>query len=329
MAEISVVNLNEPNLSQYQNFLIFPHVMPDGDAIGSCVAMYHAIKNMGKSARIVLDDEVPDELRFISKGLITSTEELLKEGFEYDFCISIDSSDIERLGTRKDLITCPLWNIDHHVTNTMFGDFQRVIRGASSACEVVYDYFVENGIEITIEMGEALYVGMSTDTGSFKYSSTTPSTYRAAARLLEIGIDLQKIVVNLYQSKLKPKMMLEKMAVDNMVSYAGGKILLTYADAKGVEALGADFSMTDGIVEILRDLQGVELAVYLKELSPAEIKVSLRSKQSVDVSELAHSKGGGGHKRAAGFSVLNSGMNVVNLMHEIGAELEEAFFKKD
>lgn len=327
MAEMSVKNINEPDLRNYKSVLIFPHVMPDGDAIGSCVAMYHAMLKAGKSARIVSDDEVPFELRFISNGLITSVERLLEEKFEYDLCISIDSSDIERLGERRELIKCPLWNIDHHVTNDLFGDFQRVIRGASSACEVVYDYFTENDISITVDMAEALYVGMSTDTGSFKYSSTSPSTYRAAAHLLELGIDLQKIVVHLYQSKLKSKMLLEKLAIDNMVSYAQGKILLTYADAKTVEELGADFSMTDGIVEILRDIEGVELAVYLKELSPSEIKVSLRSKQNVDVSEIAHSKGGGGHKRASGYSILEVKQNIVDVMHSIGVELENMFFK--
>lgn len=322
-----IVNINEPDLRKYQNILIFPHVMPDGDAIGSCVAMYYALKNMGKNAWIVSDDEIPYDLKFISKDLMTPMQEVIDQKISYDFCISIDSSDIERLGERKALVTTELWNIDHHATNDLFGNYYRVIRGASSSCEVLYDYFVSSGIEIDVDMAEALYVGISTDTGSFKYSSTAASTHRAVAHLLEIGIDLQKISVNLYQSKLKAKMMLEKLAVDNMISYANGKILLTYADAKSVEALDADFSMTDGIVEILRDIQGVELAVYLKELSPSEIKVSLRSKEFIDVSDIAYQKGGGGHKRAAGFSVLDGKLGIIELMNALGAEFEERFFK--
>lgn len=320
------VNIKDPDLQKYENILIFPHVMPDGDAIGSCAAMYYALKNMGKNAWIVSDDEIPYDLKFISKDLMTPMKDIIEQQISYDFCISIDSSDMERLGERKALVTTELWNIDHHATNDLFGEYYRVIRGASSSCEVLYDYFVSAGIEIDVDMAEALYVGISTDTGSFKYSSTTASTHRAVAHLLEIGIDLQKISVNVYQSKLKPKMMLEKLAVDNMVSYADGNILLTYADAQSVKALDADFSMTDGIVEILRDIQGVELAVYLKELSPSEVKVSLRSKEFIDVSEIAYQKGGGGHKRAAGFSILNSNLGIVDLMKALGAELEERFF---
>lgn len=296
--------VNEPNIYEYQNMLIFPHIMPDGDAIGTASALYHALTKIGKNPMIVLNDELPYDLKFLNEDItMYNSDYIILNEIEYDICISVDVSSIDRLGIREELIgDRPLWNIDHHKTNALFGDYQSVEGGLSSACEVLYSVLERMNISIDEKIATALYTGLSSDTGSFKYSTTTSKTHIVASDLIEKGADVQKVVKNLYMSKPLEKIKLETEVMSNASFHNDGKIALAIVTEEMVLNNNANMNMTDGIVEMLRDIDGVEISCFIKQKSQG-VKISLRSKGNCDVAMLALSRGGGGHKRAAGFEI--------------------------
>lgn len=297
--------INEPNISKFNNILIFPHIMPDGDAIGSSVAICYALRKIGKRATVVSDDELPLDLKFLDDNLIVDSEYVDAKLTDFDLCISIDVSSIDRLGSREKYIkAAPLWNIDHHKTNNFFGDYQTVEGGLSSACEVLYNILHRMEIEIDDNIATAIYTGLSSDTGSFKYEATTPKTHMVAADLISKGANFQKVVENLYMSKPLAKIRLESDVMSKAEFCADGKIAITSVSEAVVEKYKAHMNMADGIVEMLRDIDGVQISCLIKQRDDG-VKISLRSKGVYDVSVLALEKGGGGHSRAAGFEIEN------------------------
>lgn len=299
-------------LNTSKQILIFPHINPDGDAIGSAAALYKALIYTGKDVHIFVEELMPQYLQFLSEGCIYE----LPNDFNPDLCIAVDCSDIGRLGKRFEPYSKgkKTINIDHHFTNTFFADINYIDDNAGANGEIVYEFLKALNVEIDKYMAEALYTAISTDTGSFKYSNTTQNTHLVAAELLNRGVDLNHISVELYQNIRLEKIRLEAKVLDNLSIFANGQAVSAYVSQKILTETGGKMDETEGIIETLRNIQGVEIAVLFKEMDEHDIKVSFRAKKSADVSKIAMNFDGGGHVKAAGCSFNESLENVEQLV---------------
>ncbi|TCO79898.1 DHH family phosphoesterase [Marinisporobacter balticus] len=287
------------------NILILPHILPDGDTIGSSIALYLALEKIGKHPHIFLKETVPDNIKFLSNGNIYNR---VDKYFQFDLVVSIDCSDIGRLGDRESYIDkakCSL-NIDHHVTNTYFADYNLVDPKAAATGEIIYFLINSLGISITKDMATCLYTAISTDTGSFKYDNTTHQTHSIAAILLEKNIDLNFITTEIYQNKpiYKVKLLIE--VLNTLEFYCENKVVILCIMKEHIEKTGAKLEDTEGFIEYARDIDGVEVGVLLKEMDQGQIKVGFRAKYDVDVSKIAKVFDGGGHKKASGCTIHDS-----------------------
>ncbi len=295
--------MDKTSLSNTHSVVILPHTMPDGDTIGSCVALFLGLKQLGKEAYIVLDDTLPKDIAFLNENIL-SLEAFAALGVEPDTCMSVDLSDLNRLAQRQFLTENKvLWNIDHHVTNLGFGDVKVVDIEASSTGEIIFALLKHWGVQLTQDMAEALYVAISSDTGSFKYANTTPRTHRIVAELLEVGIRRDWISLNLYHSEPPSKLKLHAMSLSQLHIYPSGHVARAFVTLEMLEMTNAHMTESDGLVERIRDIEHIDTVLLIKEISPQEIKISMRSIGDVDVSKIALAYGGGGHKNAAGFSL--------------------------
>lgn len=287
-------------------FIVSSHVAPDGDNIGSSVGLTKYLRNRGKEAYYVLDDSFPGNLSFIYERFpILRSEEVLPkvEGRDY-VLVALDCGDKKRLQIDTSIVDRAkmLINIDHHESNSGFGDLNHVIKDASSTCEMIYHLIEKMGFEaVDEEVATALYTGLCTDTGSFKYESAGPSAFRAAAKLLELGAKKDQIVRSIYQndSLAYVKMVAEVMRAIEVKDGIACAIL----DRDLLEKYQVDFNDLEELPAKTISIDGVETSVLLKEKEAGVIKVSFRSKEWVNVSEIAAYFGGGGHIRAAGCTI--------------------------
>ncbi len=288
-------------------FLLTAHEGPDGDALGSLLGMHHLLTQLGKDSVMFLaakEFPLPVEYRFLP------LEEVFHEPPADMACrtvVFLDCGNIDRMPV--DFLTeggNDVINIDHHHDNTRFGDFNLVDVEASCTAEIVYDLAVLLGAEITREMAAALYVGLITDTGKFMYENTNAHTHRVAAELIDAGVDIDDTYRRLYEHVPIEKLRLVVRALQGIQSLCGDRLVLTYITAADYEETGAGEEMTEGVIDHLRSIDGTKVAAVIRDLGNrgrAARKVSLRSSEGdVDVSAIARKRGGGGHKRAAGFS---------------------------
>ncbi len=288
-------------------FLLTAHEGPDGDALGSLLGMHHLLTQLGKDSVMFLaakEFPLPIEYRFLP------LEEVFHEppaDMADRTVVFLDCGNIDRMPV--DFLTeggNDVINIDHHHDNTRFGDFNLVDVGASCTAEIVYDLAVLFGATITKEMASALYVGLITDTGKFMYENTDSHTHRVAADLIDAGVDIDDTYRRLYEHVPIEKLRLVARALDGIQRHCGDRLVLTYITAADYEATGAGEEMTEGVIDHLRSIDGIKVAAVIRDLGNrgrAARKVSLRSSEGdVDVSAIARKNGGGGHKRAAGFS---------------------------
>jgi len=305
MNSFNIVNI----LRGRNKVIILPHILPDGDALGASMALKNALKAIGTDAMIIIDDEIPSNLKFVvDDNSIMSTNSFLSLSIKPDLIITIDTSDIERLGEKARLLDLneDILNIDHHRTNTSYGKYNLVEPEASACGEIIYKIIKELDLELNKDIAEYLYVSLSTDTGSFKYSNTTSETLRIAANLLDAGIDKTRIVTELYQNRPINKIKLISDALSTLEIYYGGKLSIMSLPMKMFDKNDIHHSEADGIIEYGRDIEGVNVTVLLKELSANEVKVGFRSKYDFDVSLIAKKFGGGGHKNAAGCTIFDT-----------------------
>ena len=277
------------------------HIDPDGDNLGSICALKKSLDLYGKKVSLYIDDEIPLSYQFLPG--VNQSEEVSK-GENHDLFFALDCADKDRLG--KNVIK--LFNqakttvvIDHHLTNEGYGDLN-FISIVSSTGEVLYELLKAMDMPIDKEVATSLYTAISSDTGSFKYDSTSPRTHVIAGELLDYKIDLNEITVNLYQRRSLSRTDLLMRAVENLKFFQDGKIALTKISLNDLKNCKAKHSETEGIVEFIRDIDGVELAIFLKDSKRSGTKISLRSKGQIDATKIALKFGGGGHKRAAGAS---------------------------
>ncbi|MDF3001360.1 MAG: bifunctional oligoribonuclease/PAP phosphatase NrnA, partial [Bacillota bacterium] len=257
---------------------------------------------LGKKAYILIEDDIPGYLAFLEKDYCTYDQEIIDRP---DISISVDCSDIERFFKRKDKFLTGKRSIclDHHRTNNFFAELNYIDENIAATGEIVFNLINEMGVEVDVEMAEAIYTAITTDTGNFQYTNTTKTTHLIAAELFEIGIDLEKISVEIYQNIRHEKLKIMNEVIGTIEMVCGGKADIAHVTQEMLKKTGALMEETEGIIETLRNISGVEISAFLKENSENEIKVGLRAKTYGDVSVIAQSFGGGGHKKAAGCTI--------------------------
>jgi phosphoesterase RecJ-like protein len=288
-------------------FLLTAHEGPDGDALGSLLGMHHLLTQMGKDSVMFLaakEFPLPIEYRFLPLEEVfhEAPADLRDRTIVFLDCGNIDRMPVDFLTEGGNFRI----NIDHHHDNTCFGDVDLVEVDASCTAEIVYELAVLLGVEVTPEMASALYVGMVTDTGKFMYENSNARTHRIAAELIEAGVAVDETYRRLYEHVPIEKLRLLSRALEGIQRHCDGTLVLAYITIADYEATGAGEEMTEGIIDHLRSVEGAQVAALIRDLGDrgrAARKVSLRSSSGeVDVSAIAREHGGGGHKRAAGFS---------------------------
>ncbi len=286
-------------------FSIVPHINPDADAMGSCFAVKHILERMGKKADIYVQDALPKYLSFLPGDI-----KIYENGGDADVCLCIDCGDIGRIDKRVSLLEKAKIsvNIDHHYSNSKYAQINHVDASASSAGEICYELIGELGAEIDKTAADCLYCAICGDTGSFKYSNTSPKTHRIAADLVEKGADVAKISKAIFDTESFEALRLKGEISSKAQVYADGLVGVVVLSEKMLSGYNVDGRDVDNIVDIARKIEGVEVAVSIKEAGE-NVKVSLRSNEYIDVSKIAAKFGGGGHVRASGVIVKGKSLD--------------------
>ncbi len=298
---------------------IFNHENPDGDALGSAYALKLILIAMGKKAEVFLR-EGDENIR--EYKLLKGTESCGLEIDDCDLKIAVDCADFKRIGDIKEKFCGNTVAIDHHMTHVEFADATYVDANAPATGEIIYDFAVALGVELTPDIANNLYMAITCDTGSFKYSSTTPKTHMVAAKLLECGVDVGELSKQIFDTKSIGYFRAYRRGIDNLEMFEDGKIAVLAITEADFAELGVDEKIIDGIVELPRAVEGADVGAYIRERANGEFKVSLRSNSDVDVAKVAVAFGGGGHKKASGFSMKKP---LKDVKREIVAELIKQF----
>jgi len=284
-------------IKKAHTIVLVSHINPDGDTISTALALYAVIKRMGKKVHLYNNSkELPVRYDFLPN--FKRFKNTLPP--KYDLLISLDSSDFERLGI--DSVESQIINIDHHRSNTNFGDFNIVDPKRPSASLVLYDFLIENGELISKDVATCIYTGLVSDTDFFIHRGVDKDVFKTAASLLEKGVDPIKVAQNLKERDSLAKLRLTELflkSIELKKDATVGVGVVTQSDFLKSGALKSD---SDHLVNILISLATVKLAIFLRELENGEFKFSLRSKDELDVSKIALKYGGGGHLNAAGFT---------------------------
>jgi bifunctional oligoribonuclease and PAP phosphatase NrnA len=314
-------------LRDRDRFLLTAHEGPDGDALGSLLGMHHLLTQLGKDSVMFMaakEFPLPIEYRFLPLEEVfhEPPADMADRTVIFLDCGNIDRMPVDFLTSGGNFVI----NIDHHHDNTRFGDANLVDVDASCTAEIVYELAGLLGGRITPEIASALYVGLVTDTGKFMYENVNAGTHRIAAELIEAGVEVDDTYRRLYEHVPLEKLRLVSRALEGIERHCDGRLVLTYVTAADYEASGAGEEMTEGIIDHLRSIEGSKVAALIRDQGTrgrAARKVSLRSSDGdVDVSAIARAHGGGGHKRAAGFSTdLELDELVTFLCGEVGAQL--------
>lgn len=292
-------------IKEAKKVLLFPHIVMDGDTLGSSVALCIALRKLGKTAYVLIEDEIPSYLRFLDNNYCTYDQHIIDDP---DLSIAIDCSDIGRFPLRKEKFLSGKSSIciDHHKTNHLFADLNYVNEEASSTSEIIYELIKLLNLKIDTEIAEGIYTAIITDTGNFQYTNTTKTTHLITAELFDIGIDLEKISVEIYQNIRFEQIKIACEIFGKMEMLYNGKANIAYVTQEMLNKTGALMEETEGVISTLRNIRGVEISAFLKEKQENEIKVGLRSKTYADVSLIAQKFGGGGHQKAAGCTLSTS-----------------------
>jgi phosphoesterase RecJ-like protein len=314
-------------LRHRDRFLLTAHEGPDGDALGSLLGMHHLLTQVGKDSIMFMaakEFPLPIEYRFLPLEEVfhEPPADMADRTVIFLDCGNIDRMPVDFLTEGGNFII----NIDHHHDNTRFGDANLVDTSASSTAEIVHEVGRQLGGHLTPEIASALYVGLVTDTGKFMYENVNAETHRIAADLIEAGVDVDDTYRRLYEHVPLEKLRLVSRALDGIQLLCDDRLVLTYVTQADYEASGAGEEMTEGIIDHLRSVEGAKVAALVRDQGSrgrAARKVSLRSSEGdIDVSAIARAHGGGGHKRAAGFSTdLELEELVQFLCGEVGSQL--------
>jgi len=294
-------------LRKHRSFLLASHMSPEGDAVGSVLALESLLRRLGKKTMIVCEDVFPERLACLPRERWNQVDEV-KSGQHFDALVVADCPTLDRIGRVQKLLgpETEIFNIDHHVSNARFGDHNLVQPKASASGEVVYQMFLHFKLSVKKPEATALYVAISTDTGSFKYSNTTVQSHVIASKLIGTGIDIERINDSIYAQYSLERIQLFSLLLGRVESTSDETIAWVKLTRDDLKQTGSTYEDTEGFIDFLKYLKEVRFAFFLSEMSatpPGEIKVSFRSKGNYDVSKVAAYFGGGGHKKAAGCTI--------------------------
>ncbi|MFV0516571.1 MAG: DHH family phosphoesterase [Aminipila sp.] len=292
-------------LRDSESVLLFPHINMDGDTLGSSVALCIALRKLGKQAYILIEDNIPAFLRFLDKDYCTKDLSMIEHP---DICLCIDCGDVNRFIERKQkfLEGKQTGCIDHHVTTKPFANFNFIDSNAAATGEIIFELIRELEVSIDAEIAAAIFAAITTDTGNFQYSNTTKKTHQITAELIECGLNSNEVSVELYQNNRLEKLLLQTRILSELEVFAQGQAAICGVTLEMLEETNGLPEETEGIIETLRSISGVEVAIFVKEVANSKCKVSMRSKKFVNVAEISQRFNGGGHERAAGCTLMQS-----------------------
>lgn len=280
-------------IKENDNFLILTHMNPDGDTLGCGFGLCRALHKLGKKARVINSDTIPQKFEYMYEGLEN-------EEFEEKFIIAVDIATTallgEKLSVYKDKVDLC---IDHHGTNTDYAKKTLLDADAGAACELIYEIVCSLGIQIDKKIADCLYTGLSTDTGCFKYDNATSRTYHIGANLLDFGADSAKINRIMFDTKTKTFIRLYRLALDGMRLHFGDRCAVMKITQEMYKKTGSNESETDALVPLTRQIEGVIVGITFKEKPDGTCKASVRTRDGFSASELCKVFGGGGHVQAA------------------------------
>lgn len=320
-----IEKISQKELENFKKFIdeadtiaISAHINPDGDALGSALGLRKSLELYGKKSDVIKISEVDDYLKFLPQ--IDFYKNPSKK--EYDLFIIVDCSEFDRIDKAIEICkkSKKVLVIDHHEGGSIKTDLNIIHSDSPASCELVYEIIKRLNLPIDKEIATLLYAGLVTDTGRFLYSNISELTFYTAADLYKIGADFEMIYKNLYQNKEISKLQFENHLL-NKVEFKKPYALVGVSQ-KTCKDFGVQMGDSESVVNMLRDLKGIEVACLVKEYGENEFKISLRSKDYLDVSKIARDNGGGGHIRASGFTINTDSMDkAINIMRKI---LEEA-----
>ena len=281
-------------LKEYDNYLILTHRNPDGDTLGSAFALHRALSQLNKKSMVRCGDPIHPKYSYLWDGI--GNDEI-----KFDKIIAVDVADKKLLGEDfeakygDNVFLC----IDHHLSNREYAE-NLLLEDRAAAAVIIYEIVCELGIEFTPEIANCVYTGLATDTGCFLFSNTTPTVHRIAADVMEKGADYTFINRLMFETKTLSYLRLEQMAVSSIESHFDGKCAIMMVTRKMIEESGSSASDCDGIAAIPRKIEGVKIAVTIRERHDGSYKVSLRTVEPYDAAKICANFGGGGHHAAAG-----------------------------
>jgi phosphoesterase RecJ-like protein len=310
-------------LREHQRFAVMSHVRPDGDALGSQLALALSLQQLGKEVRVWNEDGMLEKYSFLPRAELVTKPPSAPEDF--DCAIALDTAIQNRLGTALAAVHSKLWiNIDHHLSNPGYGDVVYVDPDAPATAEIIFRLIKSQNLPFNRDIAENLYAAISTDTGSFQYSKTSARTFEIAAELIRAGLDVGRLNQQLYENYPRRRLELLRELLRTMRFEHGGRVASVSLSLKTAAELGVLPEDNEGLIDHLRAIRGVIVAVFFEELGDGKVRVSMRSKnEAVDVCAICQKFGGGGHALAAGARVRGTLAEVEEkVLEEIGDVLK-------
>lgn len=302
-------------LSAADNILILCHMKPDGDTFGCGFAMLDALQQLGKTVRIECSDGFGPRYNFLYPEKF---DEAKQPQFDPEFVLAVDIADTQLLGPRtacwKDRIDLC---IDHHSSNSHYASFLRLNTAAAATAEEIYAVLTELGVTINRQIATCIYTGLTTDTGCFRYSNVTANTHRLAAQMIEAGVDHFMVNKRMFETRSAARMELERLVMETLEYHYDNRFAIIVISQENVQKTGVPEDDLEGISAIPRTIEGVEVSATLREKGDRFYRISVRSNEKVDASQVCSLFGGGGHQRAAGCMMKGS-------LEEIKAKLMDA-----
>ena len=317
---IETIPLAAQAIREAHSLVMACHVNPDGDALGSMLGLALGLAPLGQSLILLSQDGVPEILRFLPGADLvqkaTDTE-------AFDLAVVLDSGDLSRVGSRVQPLVARarrVVDIDHHVLAGAFGDIRVLHAQAASTSEIVYALLEALGMPITPDVATCLFTGVITDTGSFRFQNVTPNTFHVAAALLNAGAPPARISENVFENRSFAATKLLGHALSSLSQTADGRVTWAHITAQDFAALGATDEDTEGVVNYVRGVRGADAGILFRQMTDGKIRISLRSRETVNVAEVAQQFGGGGHRMAAGCTLHvplpEAEQQVVQAVHE-------------
>jgi phosphoesterase RecJ-like protein len=278
-------------LREKDNILILTHANPDGDTLGSGFALCRALMKIGKICAVINADDIPKKYNYLF-------DDIVEIKFKPDYVVAVDVATVKLLGGLEEQYKIDMC-IDHHSTNTEYANLL-LLEDVPAACQIMYEVVLALGVEVDKKIADCLYTGLTTDTGCFRYDSTTAQTYRVAADLIDAGADNGRINRIMFETKSKTYARLERLAIESMRFYEHERVAVITVTQEMFQLTGSNAQETEGLAPLTRQIEGVEIGITIQERPDGTCKASIRTFESVNAAKLAACFGGGGHAQAAG-----------------------------